>query len=890
MIGQRIAQYEVTGKLGAGGMGEVYRARDTRLDRDVALKILPEAFAADPDRLMRFTREAKTLASLNHPNIAGIYGIEEASAAGRHALAMELVEGEDLSDRIARGPMPTDEAVAIAKQIADALAAAHDAGIIHRDLKPANVKVRADGAVKVLDFGLAKAVAGADSGTQGSAAQSPTITSPALTAMGLILGTAAYMSPEQAKGRPVDRRADIWAFGVILHEMLTGRRLFEAEDVSETLAAVLTRDVSAAATLAHVPPGLRTIISDCLVRDPKKRLRDIGDVRLMLDKFERADDASIPPSPASSRALRLLWPALASLAVVAALGVSALYFNQEASPAPEPIAFELSAPDLSRVHSISPDGRQLIYGSIATDGRPARLWLRPLGSLDASPIPGTDGLPIRARSPRRPVWSPDSRAVVVSSVGGLMRIDLVSGQRAPLIERARHVFEPGGWNRDGAILVGVRSDAGGGIGRLADSGGALTPVTQILSAEYFHRPSGFLPDGRRFLYYVESLALEAGGDVRVGSIEKAPADQDSTALFRADGPAVYASGHVLFVSSGTLLAQPFDAARAATAGPPVPLASNVDPYISVSDNGRLVYRQGGSDAALEVSEVLRFDRSGRTLSHIGPPSLIGDVNALDGNRVAVTRTDGGVQHIHIADLARATFSRLNPGDRADYASAPSRDGMIAYTSSPDGIPRDLYVRAANGVGDPRLLVSSSNVKHANGWSPDGRFLIYDDHSLNAAQDLYIVRREGGTPIRFLVTPADETLARFSPDGQWVVYSSTESGRFEIYVRDFAPDKSPAYGSEKIQISPDGGAKPRWSPNGREIFFFQGSTLMSVPVTPGRPFRAGKAVALFDARPTSYIPYDVMPDGTFVIANRIESRATGASPLRVLLNWQAALRK
>src|SRR5688500_5483605 len=347
MIGRHVGSYEITARLGAGGMGEVYRARDSRLDRDVALKLLPEAFAADPDRLMRFTREAKTLASLNHPNIAAIYGVEEDPASGQRALVMELVDGEDLSDRIARGAIPVDETLAIARQIADALAAAHDAGIVHRDLKPANVKVRADGTVKVLDFGLAKAALPGDTGAAASAAQSPTMTSPALTAMGLILGTAAYMSPEQAKGRPVDRRADIWAFGVILHEMLTGRRLFEAEDVTETLAAVLTRDVSATSLPAHLPSGLRAIVSDCLVRDPKKRLRDISDVRLMLDKFDAVHEDTMPAAVLQpSRPARWLWPGIAAAAILVALGASALYLNQPAVDTPDAVAFEISAPDL----------------------------------------------------------------------------------------------------------------------------------------------------------------------------------------------------------------------------------------------------------------------------------------------------------------------------------------------------------------------------------------------------------------------------------------------------------------------------------------------------------------------------------------------------------------
>ena len=896
MIGRHVGSYEITARLGAGGMGEVYRARDPRLDRDVALKILPDAFAGDPDRLMRFTREAKTLAALNHPNIAAIYGVEEDAASGQRALVMELVEGEDLSDRIARGPVPVDEALSIAKQIADALGAAHDAGIVHRDLKPANVKVRADGTVKVLDFGLAKAMSPADSGSSASVAQSPTMTSPALTAMGLIIGTAAYMSPEQAKGRPVDRRADIWAFGVILHEMLTGRRLFEAEDVTETLAAVLTRDVSAASLPAHLPSGLRALVTDCLARDPKKRLRDISDIRLLLDKVDRAPaDAQAGAAPPPRGAARWLWPAIASVAALAALGASALYLNKPAADTSEVVAFEISAPNLAGVDTISPDGRHVVFATDATTTSPSRLWLRSLDAFEATPVPGTEDVRARAGPAYlRPVWAPDNRTIVVSGAESLYRVDTATGQRANLVPRENRTLVPGAWSRDGVILYGARGASGSGTGvwRVAASGGAPVQLTRLRAGEVTHVPAAFLPDGRRFLYLNVNSGFSgaSGNDVRIGSIDAAPEAQSTDVVVRTTGLPVYADGHLLFVIDRSLMAQPFDAERGVVTGTAIQLVSGAGVLISASENGRLVYRSMGGEAG-DTSEIVRFHRSGRVIAKIGQPGVFGDVNALRGGaHIAVSRGDGGPHHLFVADLARGTFTRLSPGTNTDYAAAPSPEGTIAYTFSPEGLSRDIYVRAANGVGDARRLVASDNVKHANGWSPDGRFLMYDDHTAGQAQDLFVVRREGGTPIPFLTTAADETYGQFSPDGKWIAYASTESSRFEVYVRDFAPDRSPAYGTEKIQISVNGGSKPRWSTDGSEILFLQGNTMTAVKVKPGKPFQAGSPTALFDTRPVSYVPFDVLPDGSFVVNNAVDARPATAPPLRVMLNWPAALRK
>ena len=906
--GTRIGHYDVVAKLGEGGMGEVYRARDTRLGRDVAIKILPESFAADADRLMRFEREARTLASLNHPNIAAIYGLED------RALVMELVDGLTLEELIHRAALRLADAIPIAHQITEALEAAHEAGVVHRDLKPANIKIRPDGTLKILDFGLAKAL----TPEAATATTNATMTSPApfdfgsgrpehgrgaMTQMGLILGTAAYMAPEQAKGRPVDRRADIWAFGVVFYEMLTGRRMFDAEDMSETLAAVLTRDVSAASMPAELPPAVKALIADCLVRDPRKRLRDIGDARLRLEHLDTSGTAA-QTRPHVPGHTRWLWPAVAAAAAAAAIVSIALLVLRPESAPPDAVTFEVTAPGLGSVAGISPDGRQVVF--VSREPR-QQLWVRSVSSLDARPIPGTEEAVLNpTRVPLNVTWSSDGRAIVFGvRFGRLRRVELGTGQVIELANTPGAQFAPGGWNRDGTILYGRHTvlDAGGnGIWRIAETGGTPVAVTEIVASANGHFPSGFLPDGRRFLYFVleGTNSFDTGGTVRIGSIDRAPAEQDSTAILTADGPAVYApavtsgtvakSGYLLFVRRGTLLAQAFDPARGAlTSDTPIQIATGSGPMVLASERGDLLYRPVAADDA-QQSELTRFSRTGAVLGTVGPAAEYGEVNLVDAGRLVISRTDGNqLGHIHVVDIARGVFTRLSPGDPGDYSAAPSPDGAIAYSYSPTGVPRDLYVRAANGVGDARVLVSSPTVKHANDWSPDGRFLIYDDHVPGRAQDLLLVARDGGTPIPFLQTTADETFGQFSPDGKWIAYKSTESARQEVYVRDFAPDRTPAHGTEKVQISIAGGDKPRWSPDGRELFFLQGATLMAVSVRPGKPFVVSRPVALFDLRPISFFPYDVMPDGSFIVNQAVAPlRDTPAPPLRVLLNWQSAI--
>jgi serine/threonine protein kinase len=903
MIGQRLGSYEIVDKLGAGGMGEVYRARDTKLGRDVAIKVVLAAYLADRDRLTRFEREARALAALNHPNIATLHGMEESE--GRHFLVMELVAGQTLSEAIAAGPIPTPRAIDIARQISEALEAAHDKGIVHRDLKPANVKITADDKVKILDFGLAMIGTGEAGGSAASLANSPTLTAMG-TQAGMILGTASYMSPEQARGASGDHRSDVFSFGVVLFEMLTGRQPFQGETVSDVLASVLARDPDLAALPKHLSPRLTDLLARCLDKHPKRRWQAMGDIRLELEVIAKDPAApaqgapiSSPPQPLWRRALA----PIAGLALGAAVTAMAFQAFQPAPPPPEAIAFEFTPPSAAPVLSLSPDGRHVIFGTLPTENEPAsKLWIRSLASVETRPLPGTEGSFIRRGLWIGNVpWSPDSRSIAFVGPGSsLYRLDIASGQSTELLKAPASVVIAGAWNPDGSILYAQRNavDArGGGVWRIAASGGTPVQVTELKTDDLAHRPSTFLPDGRRFFYTAYSISLSLGAnEIRMGSIDRAPSQQDTTALFIADGPAVYAPpGYVLFVRRGGLMAQAFDASRGVLAGtPPVQIASGVGPNIAVSGNGRLLYRAIGGAEATVQTEIVRFDRNGKVLRTIGPPGNYGDINVLaDGVRFAATRSDSSdAGHIFIVDPSRNAFTRLNPGEPLDFASAVAPDNLLAYTFSPEGISKDIYVRDAGGVGEPRVLVRNQNSKHANSWTRDGRFLIYDEHVPGRSQDLMMVRREGGAPVALLATEWDETFAMVSPDGKWLAYRSTESGKPEVYVRDFNPDRTPAFGSQKIQISVDGGDKPRWSRDGREIFFLNGEVMMAVALrSEGSTLKPATPAKLFDVRWSNYIPYDVLGDGTFLVNAILASQKPGPpTPVHVLVNWESAIRK
>jgi Tol biopolymer transport system component len=883
--------------IGEGGMGQVYRGTDTTLGRQVAIKILPDAPSSDADRLARFELEAKVLASLNHPHIAAIYGFER--SAGMHALVMELVEGEDLSKRVARGAMPLDEALPIARQIAEALEAAHAQGIIHRDLKPANIKVRPDGTVKVLDFGLAKAFAPVEA-MSASVSLSPTITTPAMTQAGIILGTAAYMSPEQARGKPVDKRADIWAFGCVLFEMLTGTRAFPGEDVTDTLANVLKREPDWLALPPNTPLAMRTLMQRCLEKEPRQRIADISTALFVMStplvgvsaNAEHAAGAQTTPTW-----LRIA-PWAVALVLLAALGaVSFVHFRER--PVAELSRFEIPAPaNVTLLNQrISPDGRSLAFTARDPDGR-VRVWVRTFDSLDARPLPGTDGA---ANAP--PFWSPDSQHIAFAISGKLKKVEAVGGPVQTVCDLPG-AFRGGAWGMDGTIVIGV---AGRGLMRVPERGvpAALTTLDSGRNETDHVNPS-FLPDGRHFVYAggaAGGTTGEAEGRIYLGSLDEVPERQTARPLATVGFPnaPVYApsqdprTGHLLFAREGSLVAVPFDASRFAVTGPAVPIVNGVaasPASYSASTTGILAFRTSLTENI--DSQLLWFDRQGKQLGQLGPHGPYNNVQlSPDGSLVVVDYlgSRGTEEHLWSADTARGVFSRVNPGEFRDFAgSAVAPDGRVVFTSTAGGVAGDLHVKHASGAGTAEPLVTSATLKHANHWSLDGRFVIYDDHTAQR-QDLWIVPLAGDRkPIPFLVTAADETDANFSPDTRWVAYSSDESGRREVYVQGFAPDLRPAAGVLKRQLSPAGGAKPRWRRDGQELYYkASDGKLMAVPVkTTATTFEVGVAVPLFETSTRGFFPYDVAADGRFLVNTVRESGVVNAAPITVVLNWAVGL--
>jgi eukaryotic-like serine/threonine-protein kinase len=603
--GTRVGPYEINGTLGVGGMGEVYRAHDARLARDVALKVLPEHFAADPERLARFAREAQVLAALKHPNIAAIYGLEEGGAEGDHvrALVLELVEGETLADRVARGPIPVDEAVSIAKQIAEALQAAHEQGVIHRDLKPSNIKITPDEHVRVLDFGLAKLTeaggaskaGGASEGALAQLSMSPTITSPAATGIGVILGTAAYMAPEQAKGRPADKRSDVWAFGCVLYEMLAGKRAFEADDISDTLALVLKGEPDWTALPSNISSSIRALIRSCLEKDPRTRLADMsGALFVVCNQSELTPVGSLPVSAAKMPRWQRLALVAAVVVLIVLMGAGVWFATRPTTPqvtrfsvtSPEEMSFVTGGRPGTSV-AISPDGRMLAF-TARDKNEKVMLWLRPIEALTAQPLAGTDGAQF-------PFWSPDSRSIGYFVQGKLLKIGASGGP--PVTLCAVNLGRGGTWNRDGEIIYGENT---GPLFRVSSAGGAPVAMTKLDSAVQDHRFPSFLPDGRHALYF--NTTTEGNVGVSLLSLDTG----ETRRLIDADTGAVYDShsGHLLFGRQGTLMAQPFDANTFTLSGEPFPIGERLESGVyagivsfSVADSGTLAYGMAAAAAA-----------------------------------------------------------------------------------------------------------------------------------------------------------------------------------------------------------------------------------------------------------------------------------------------------
>jgi Tol biopolymer transport system component len=852
-------------------MGEVYRARDAKLNRDVALKVLPDAFALDADRLVRFSREAQVLAALNHPHIAAIYGFEDSGST--HALVLELVDGPTLADRIAKGPISLDEALPIAKQIAEALEAAHEQGIIHRDLKPANIKVREDGTVKVLDFGLAKALEPA-SAISPMLTNSPTITTPAqVTGMGMILGTAAYMSPEQAKGRPADKRTDIWAFGCVLFEMLTGARAFGGDNVSDTLAAVIKSEPDWAGIPAEVPIAIRALIQECLEKDANRRVSGMAAARFVLAQQTILALAPIHAARASTRSFVVAWGiALIALAFAVTATVrnlrtalpSEMRVDLNTPPTPAPLDFALS-----------PDGRYLAF--VASGDGPRLLWLQPLDEVDARPLIGTDDASL-------PFWSPDSHVVAYFAAGKLFKIDVSGGPPQALADAP--VPRGGTWSVGDTILFSPNT---GALRRVQASGGTVTAVTQLTAGHAFHRYPQFLPDGRHFLFYVSGSVDVVGlylGSLDGGQPKRLTAVESAGVVLPPD--------RIIVTNQGALVERQLDIANAVLIGEPQVLAESAVPLIpnlggglgvSASAAGHVAYRAGTGAR----TELVWVDRAGRVLEHAIDADATGmaypDLSP-DGRHVAVIRTVQTNQDIWLLDLVRRGWTRFTFDGAQDTVPLwmPPDGARILFTSNRKR-SFDIYVGTANQPGNERPLLENSNPKVPQDVSQDGRFLLYYEVTSGNGRDLFAVdlTSRDRRPVGVANTPFEESIARFSPDGRWVAYQTNATGRFEIVVQPF-----PGPGA-RTPVSTGGGVAPRWRADGKEIYFIapDGSMMAAAVTMAGAAFDVAAPVRLFATKivnsgslANNAPQYAVSRDGRFLINQMVDVAST---PITLILN-------
>jgi eukaryotic-like serine/threonine-protein kinase len=879
--GTKLGPYEILSAIGAGGMGEVYRARDSKLGRDVAIKVLPEAFARDAERMARFQREAKVLASLSHPNIATIYGLEDSGTT--RALVMELVEGPTLADRIKAGPIPVDETVRIARQIADALEYAHERGIIHRDLKPANVKVTNEDAVKVLDFGLAKALEGDPSSIDIST--SPTISRMA-TMQGVLLGTAAYMAPEQAKAKSVDRRADIWAFGCVLYEMLTGRQAFTGETVTDTLASIIKEEPDWKLLPSATPMRVRVLLQRCMQKDPKQRLRDIGDARISLD--EVISGAPEPMSTLTPAVSLPLWqralPWAVGLFAVVATGITVWYLKP--SPAKLVTRFTITLPPGYQLvgpqpaFALSADGSQLAYVATAHTGGVQQIYLRAMDSQEARPIPGTEGA-------TSPFFSPDGQWLGFFADGKLKKI-AVSGGLAETLADA-----PGqsgaSWGSRGMIVFHPST---GSLQEVSDAGGSPQPFTRLDKGEFDHVWPEFLPSSRAVLFSL------AGNGIAVQPIETG---QHRTLIQGGTSPCYVSSGHLVYSQTqagapaatapgSTLMAVPFDPQRLEVTGTPVPVVQNVmltsgppTAQYTVSATGSLVYISGGAQAT--QSRLVWVSRTGGEQPLSAPAQ---DYNyarlSPDGRRLAI-ETAGS--QIWLFDLARETLTRFTFGGAVNLDPVWTPDGKrIVFSSNKDGGSPNIYWQMADGSGGLERLTTSDHPQFAVSWSANGQLLAVGQA---APAEIWVLRLSDRKAQPFLQTPAYEGAPHFSPDGRWLVYVSDESGRKEIYVQPY-----PGPGG-KWQISTEGGNEPLWSRNGRELFYRSGDKVMAVDVATEPSFSAGKPKTLFQGRymaASLTMPrYDVSADGQrFLMLKPVQQEQAESTQIDVVLNWTEELKR
>jgi Tol biopolymer transport system component/tRNA A-37 threonylcarbamoyl transferase component Bud32 len=877
--GTRLGPYEITSPLGAGGMGEVYRARDSRLGRDVAIKVLPQHLSTSSEVRARFEREAKAISSLNHPHICTLFDVGREHDTDY--LVMELIEGETLAHRLSKGALATAEVLRLGGQIADALDRAHRAGVIHRDLKPGNVMLTKSGA-KLMDFGLARAagMAGHASGsgvTVAALTQSPTVVQP-LTAEGTIVGTFQYMAPEQLEGKEADARSDLWALGCVLYEMVTGRRAFDGQSQASLISSIMKDEPRPIAEIMPMsPPALDRLVRACLVKDAEERLQTAHDVKLQLQWIAEAGSQAGVPVPVAARRKnreRIAW-ALAAVALIATFGLAWFALGSRTKE-PDAIQAIVEPPPGAPLTpyscdvAISPDGRAIAFVAGDSTGQTS-LWVRPLGSDVAMRIPDT-------RSAQWPFWSPDGRYVAFFDLRGgkLMKVAVAGGSPTTICD-ARN-GRGGSWNRDGTIVFAPATE--GPLMRVAAGGGEPSAVAALDSArhESAHRFPCFLPDGEHFLFAVLP-GRPNGWDIYVGSLRSRAVKRVLTAR---SAPVHVEPGFLLFERDGRVMAQRFDPRRLELEGDPMAIADapepsdlDAEPVASASRNGRLVVlRSVPPDTRLEL-----IDRTGATIArHELPPAPWAVARAApDGRRAAVLNGND----IWIVDLVRSVPMRFASTSASQPTAVWSPDGnRIAFVSKHAG-REEIHIAGLDGRADPAPTTEDA-FKLVWDWARDGRFVVFGGLSPETGWDLWLLPLEGDRkPVPYLRGASWETGARVSPDGRWLAYDSNETGQAEIYVQSFPQP------GRKVRVSPDGGNTPEWAHSGKELLYYRGGTVIAVPVAPGEDFRPGTPRPLFTI-PGGTTAADVVADGDrFLVSVATEVQARD---IRLILNWQALLKR